>query len=132
MLDSFTSLFLDDWKNEEIEDKRHMLIRQIIDDWEDAIAFDPLVHSDLYVNGIHIACYSSFSEIPEYGITLKGVMDYKPYVPFPESNRMALAKNINERLREISASDTPIKAEIKKAMDINEPFSFDCQLKGAY
>ncbi len=121
MLDSFTSLFLDDWENEEIEDERHTLIRQIIDDWEDVIAFDPLVRSDLFVTGIHIACYSGFREIPERGIALKGVMDYDPYVPFPESNRMALAKNINARLREIPASDTPIRAEIK-TKDINDPF----------
>ena len=115
MLDPFTSLFLDDWENEEIEDERHTLIRQIIDDWEGAIALDPLVRSDLFVNGIHIACYSGFREIHERGITLRGAMEYTPYVPFPDSNRMALAKNINERLREFSVSDNSVLAEIKKA-----------------
>jgi hypothetical protein len=115
MLDPFTSLLIDDWENEEIEDERHTLIRQIIDDWENAIAFDPLVRSDSFVNGIHVAYYSGFREMPERGITLRGVMEYTPYVPFPDSNRMALAKKINERLREFSVSDNSVMAEIKKA-----------------
>ena len=112
MLDPFTLLLLDDWEDEDSETERYSIAEQILDDWEEAIASSPDDSWELNISGEHIATYTGFQEIPDHGITLNEIMDYKPDVSLPEWNRMELSERIDERLQEISASKDTVSTEM--------------------